>query len=460
MRDRWPDLRAAGASLAIIGSGSADFARAFREDLALAPEIVVLVDPTLRSYHAAGLRRGRKELASLRLAPNAWRAWRSGFRQGAVQGDPFQLGGVLVVRPGGVVTYRHADRVAGDHASIDDLIAAQRRDAPPCPAPPAPSPLVRLGAEALSRVLDPTIALSFDRSGHRRHAIGFDPEDLDRDLDGVRAVVTGANSGIGFETALALAERGAEVVLACRSETRGLAARDAIRGRTGNPRISLERVDLSRLADVRAFAARLGDRALDRLVHNAGVLPETRHETEDALELTFATHVAGPHLLTRALLPALARSDDARVVFVSSGGMYTQRLDLRDPQWKSRRYDGVLAYAQTKRMQVALAQRWAEEIAKGGGAGPRFVSMHPGWADTPAVAQSLPRFHRVTQSMLRTPEEGADTVVWLAVAPRERIEPGGFYFDRRRRSAHLLPWTRESPAEREALWSLVESLVA
>jgi NAD(P)-dependent dehydrogenase (short-subunit alcohol dehydrogenase family) len=132
--------------------------------------------------------------------------------------------------------------------------------------------------------------------------------------------------------------------------------------------------------------------------------------------------------------------------------MYTRRLDLRDPQWRSRRYDGVLAYADTKRMQVALAERWAEEH------GPCVVSMHPGWADTPAVASSLPRFHRLAQGILRTPEEGADTVVWLAVAPRAKLESGGFYFDRRRRSAHLLPGTRESAEDREALWSLVQDL--
>jgi NAD(P)-dependent dehydrogenase (short-subunit alcohol dehydrogenase family) len=376
-----------------------------------------------------------------------------------VQGDPFQLGGVLVVRPGGVVTWRHADRVAGDHAPLEDVIAALDPGAPAWPADPEPSSLERTVAALASRVLDPTIVLSFDRTGFRRHAVGFDPTDLERDLGGRRAVVTGANSGIGFETALALAERGAEVVLACRNEERGLAARDAIRGRTGNPRVSLERVDLSRLADVRAFAARIGDGRVDVLVHNAGLLPDERHETEDGLELTFATHVAGPHCLTRALLPALARSDDARVVWVSSGGMYTRRLDLRDPQWRERRYDGVLAYAETKRMQVVLAERWAEEIARGGEARPCVVSMHPGWADTPAVAQSLPLFHRLSEAILRTPEEGADTVVWLAVAPRERIEAGGFYFDRKRRSAHLLPWTHESAEDREALWALVESLV-
>ena len=115
-------------------------------------------------------------------------------------------------------------------------------------------------------------------------------------------------------------------------------------------------------------------------------------------------------------------------------------------------------------MQVVLAQLWAHEVGtRAGTAGvegsiPCVVAMHPGWANTPAVARSLPRFHRLAEALLRTPTEGADTAVWLAVAPREKLEPGGFYFDRKRRSAHFLPWTRESETERKALWRLVESL--
>ena len=249
MRDRLPEIRAAGASLTIVGNGAASFAQAFREDLELESDVVMLIDPTLRSYRAAGMRRGKKELLSPRLATNTWRAMRSGFRQRAVQGDPFQLGGVLVVRPGGVLVYRHVSQVAGDHAPLDDVIAALSAAAPELPSEPEPSLVERLAAEVLSRVLDPTIVLSFDRTGFLRHSASFDAADLERDLFGRRALVTGANSGIGFETALALADLGAELMLACRSEERGLAARDEIRRRTGNPKVVLERLDVSSLAD-------------------------------------------------------------------------------------------------------------------------------------------------------------------------------------------------------------------
>lgn len=112
----------------------------------------------------------------------------------------------------------------------------------------------------------------------------------------------------------------------------------------------------------------------------------------------------------------------------------------------------MTAYAETKRAQVVLAELWAEEFAASGVC---VNAMHPGWADTPSVAASLPRFRRLTKSILRTPAEGADTVIWLAAAARAREHSGRFYFDRSPRRTHLLPGTHESPADREALWAMV-----
>jgi len=165
--------------------------------------------------------------------------------------------------------------------------------------------------------------------------------------------------------------------------------------------------------------------------------------------------VVGPFLLTRLLRESLEKSSDGRVIWVSSGGMYSRRLNLEDPNWKGRDYDGVLAYAETKRAQVILAELWAEELR----GGPVVVNaMHPGWADTPAVQDSLPRFHKVTRHILRTPAEGADTVVWLAASEQGRRSTGRFFFDRRERRTHLIPITRESQKDRRALWALCENL--
>jgi NAD(P)-dependent dehydrogenase (short-subunit alcohol dehydrogenase family)/peroxiredoxin len=456
LRDRLPEIRERGAELVIVGNGAQHFAAAFREDQGL--DVAVLVDPELRAYRAAGLRRGRVELLSPRMPLHALRALRAGHRQTAVEGDPWQLGGVFVIRPGGALVYRYVSREAGDHPPVDEILEALD-DAPPLDSERSEPSLVQRGiARGLSALLDPTIALSFDRTGFRVHSLAFQAGDLEVDLSGRRCLVTGANSGIGYETARALADLGADVEMLCRSQARGEEAALRIRAETGSRRVAVEVLDVSDLGAVREVGARLAAAPVDVLVHNAGVLPAERSETRDGLELTWATHVAGPHLLTRLLRPALEKSGDARVVWVSSGGMYARKLRLDDPGWTGReRFDGVVAYAEAKRAQVVLAELWAEELR---GRGVAVNAMHPGWADTPSVRSSLPRFWRVARHALRTPAEGADTVVWLAAAESAREHTGRFFFDRLPRRTHLLPWTRETRAERQRLWAMVEDAAA
>jgi NAD(P)-dependent dehydrogenase (short-subunit alcohol dehydrogenase family) len=296
---------------------------------------------------------------------------------------------------------------------------------------------------------------SFDRIGFRLHSRAFRAADLDVDLAGRVGLVTGGNAGLGRATAEALARRGATVHLLCRDAGRGEAARDELRRATGNARVELAVVDVSDLASIRRYVASAGLEKVHLLVHNAGLLPPSRVLTADGLELTLATHVVGPHLLTSLLAGPLRAAGDARVVFVSSGGMYTQRLALDDLGWERRPYDGVVAYARTKRMQVVLAERWSRVLA---GAGVSVYSMHPGWADTSGVKTALPGFYRLTQRILRSPAEGADTVVWLAVRRPAPTPSGGFWFDRQPRATHYLPWTRDDQPTRDRLWELCQRL--
>ena len=138
------------------------------------------------------------------------------------------------------------------------------------------------------------------------------------------------------------------------------------------------------------------------------------------------------------------------MITVSSGGMLLQKLQLFDVDWSKRRqFDGVNAYANSKRAEVILTEQWAErhpEIT--------FSSMHPGWVDTRSIRTSLPRFHRVTKSILRTPAQGADTVVWLAACRRLKGISGKFWFDREAVPTHVFGTTRESAEDRERLWTM------
>ncbi len=319
--------------------------------------------------------------------------------------------------------------------------------------------LLRTAGRALSQglgpLLDATVLLSFDRTGYRVHSWGFEPADLEVDLRGRVALVTGANGGIGRAVAQGLAERGATLALLCRDAGRGEQAADQIRASTGNPQVRAFTVDVSERKSLRDFASAFPEERVDILIHNAGVLPAERAETSEGLELGFATNVLGPFLLTALLREKLAKAAPSRVIWVSSGGMYARKLRIDDLQWQRRRYDGVAAYAETKRAEVILAEMWAERLAE---RGVKVHSMHPGWADTQGVRTSLPGFHRVMKSLLRTAEQGADTILWLACAtPGERTS-GLFWFDRAPRSTHWLRSTRESDAERQQLWELCAEL--
>ena len=296
---------------------------------------------------------------------------------------------------------------------------------------------------------------SFDRLGYELHSRRFVAGDLDVDMTGRVCLVTGANSGLGYALTKGLAQRGATVWMLCRDTIRGEQARQSLLSETGSQALHLVTLDMSDLGAIRRFADSQCPARIDVLVHNAGLLPPTRTVSGWALEATFAVHVVGPHLLTRLLSPALEASGDGRVIWVASGGMYTQRLNLSDLDWAQRAYDGVIAYAQTKRMQVILAHLWAQEAAN------RFQSyaMHPGWADTPGVASSLPKFHKLTKAVLRTAQQGADTALWLAVRRPAPAPSGAFWFDRKAVTPYLLPWTRESDAMRREFWMLLESVI-
>lgn len=317
------------------------------------------------------------------------------------------------------------------------------------------------------RALDRSVVLGYSSLGYairRRSWPLADPASTA--LTGKRALVTGAGGGVGEATALGLARLGAQVHLLARSAQRAAPAlariEQALHRDRLPARLEVEECDVADLSSVREFVAEFSRRlpestGLDVVVHNAGVMPSKRSESVDGHELTIATHVLGPILMTELLRPLLQRaSTGARVVLVSSGGMYTQALAVDDPEFVRGTYRGAVAYARSKRMQVeltpVLAQRWAVNDVS-------VYAMHPGWVNTPGIGTSLPLFRRVTRPILRTPTAGADTCVWLA-ATEPAAQTGTFWHDRHQRPTSYRGGTVPSAAQVAHAWEWTRTALA
>ncbi|KAH8851055.1 Dehydrogenase/reductase SDR family member 12 [Schistosoma japonicum] len=260
----------------------------------------------------------------------------------------------------------------------------------------------------------------YTKSGYESAASKFDPNELTGvRIDGTRVLVTGANSGIGLVCCKELARHGARIHMVCRNKSRAEEARQEIISETGvkESLIIIHLLDLSKPNDVHSFGKQFANNNDSRL---------------DIL---------------------------ARVITVSSGGMLVQKLNHTDLMFTAKRskFDGTTVYAQNKRQQVVMTEMWAKNYPE-----IFFCSMHPGWADTPAVALSMPSFYNKMKNKLRTPEQGADTVIWLALVPNVRRYPNGSFFqDRHVVSQHLkLGCTQSTDYEKQRFMSNLADIAA
>ena len=313
------------------------------------------------------------------------------------------------------------------------------------------SPVTGLVDGALDRA--PVLGYTRIGSGLRRLWWPADPGPAS--MAGKRVLVSGATAGIGLEMARAFARLGAEVHLLGRDPAKVKRCVAQIRTEVPGAEVVGEICDVSDLAAVQTWCADFAGRvpALDGVVHNAGLMPKDRRVTPQGHEVQLATHILGPHLMTERLLPLLRAAQGASVVWVSSGGMYSSPLVVDDLEYRDN-YNGVRAYARTKRMQVVLADAWARRLA---GTDIRVESMHPGWVDTPGVAEYLPRFRVITGPLLRDLADGADTAVWL-VATRPASKPGHFWHDRAQRPT-TFGWQRaDNPTKVRRLLTEVSAL--
>lgn len=298
----------------------------------------------------------------------------------------------------------------------------------------------------------------FTKGGYLAAAESFNVADLEANISTRSFLITGANSGIGFALAESLAIKGAKAVhIVCRSKDRGEAAKAEILVKSSRANIVLHVADMADAAAIRQLAQSLVDKnePINVLINNAGCMIHRHQLSPQGLEMNFACNTFGTYLLTKMLIPLISQFPDPRVITVSSGGMYLESLDAADMQLKARPFKGDVCYEQQKRQQVVMMEMLALKHPS-----ISFYSMHPGWADTQAVRDALPQFYEKMKPTLRTPEQGADTALWLAVSPTvPRADNGGFFQDRQSVSKHLtMAFTSVAMAEQERFMAGLDEL--
>ena len=315
-------------------------------------------------------------------------------------------------------------------------------------------------SSCISRALDTAVVPGFSKIGYEiRKRLGNWQPISSFDLRGKTVVITGPTSGLGEQVARQLALTGANLVLVARNEEKCLRVIDEIAPLcTGNKPVFV-RAEMGDLESVRSACAAIQQQFahVDVLIHNAGALLNIRQVSPQGIEQTVASHVVGPFLMTTLLLPLM---DGGRVVTVSSGGMYTSSLPVFDIgetlEMPAHKYGGSKQYSIAKRAQVTLNEMWAQKQTA-----TEFVAMHPGWADTPGVQESIPGFRRATAPILRSAGEGADTIAWLAAVQLLPGKSGSFWSDREIRPIHKSSRTKknDNTSSRTALWESVSHFV-
>ncbi|GFZ84985.1 short-chain dehydrogenase [Paenibacillus marchantiophytorum] len=243
-------------------------------------------------------------------------------------------------------------------------------------------------------------------------------------------LITGANSGMGLATTVALAQQGAHVIMLCRSKHRGELALAEAKKQSGSERMELMLCDLGSLASIRAFAEAFLAKhpVLDVLINNAGVVTVKRQTTSDGFEAMTGVNHLGHFLLTNLLLEAIVRAPQGRIVNVSSGAHKIGRFDFDNP-YLMRGFTVWRGYAQSKIANIwftrELAQRLADTTAT-------VNALHPGAVGTNLGVNRDTGFGKAVYRLLRpfflTPAQGAETAVYLATSPDVRTVSGEYFY--------------------------------
>ncbi|MCB0357822.1 MAG: SDR family NAD(P)-dependent oxidoreductase, partial [Bdellovibrionales bacterium] len=296
--------------------------------------------------------------------------------------------------------------------------------------------------DVIGKILDFSVIFSFDRTGYQRHKKIYAKQFKRSIFEKKYALVTGGTSGIGFATCMELAKLNVNVETIGRNIDKGNSLQQS------NPNINFEPLDLADWEAVENYSNK--SIRFDFVVLNAGGMPNNKEVNKQGVELQMASQLIGHYLLIENLRKQKKLNKGCRIVWVSSGGMYLKSLDL-ESLLNNFNYDKVSTYANVKRAQVTLVEElskstvWRDFV---------ITAMHPGWVKTAGLDEALPGFVAKFKNRLRSPEEGAATIIWLLLT-ESKLKRGGFYFDWHLVSPYLFGLFNPSRKQREQLLKIV-----
>lgn len=279
---------------------------------------------------------------------------------------------------------------------------------------------------------------------------------MDNSLKDKICIVTGANSGMGKIIATELAKKQATLIMVCRTREKPNVALNEVQGKSKNPNIDLMTTDLSSQEQIRELANKIKEKypKIDILINNAGCMSFGYNETEDKIERTFATNHLAYFLLTNLLLPNILKSEEPRIINVSSEASKTAKINFNDLNLKND-YSTFKAYAQSKLANIIFTYELARKLENKA----TVNCVHPGNVPNTKLGQGSNIYKKFIETLpehlILTPEEGADTTIWLASSTELKNTTGKYFYKRKQIKSNPISYEEETAKK---LWEISEKM--